>query len=251
MTKSNGMKKEMKKEMKAAVVVFPDSNGDRDAKRAIETLGIPVRFVWHKESSIEDFDLIVLPGGFTFGDYLRTGAIARYSPVMKEVVRQAKRGTKVLGICNGFQILTEAGLLPGALLRNRDLLFLGRDVWLRVENNATPFTNAYTKNQIIRLPIAHGDGNYYIDDEGYEKLEGEGRIVFRYCLPPGVTPNGVAPNGVAPNGAKGGVAGIVNEEGNVLGLMPHPERLADPILGGRDGRGVFESLVNAVCGGVN
>jgi phosphoribosylformylglycinamidine synthase len=230
--------------MKAAVVVFPDSNGDRDAKRTIETLGIDVRFVWHKESSIEDFDLIVLPGGFTFGDYLRTGAIARYSPVMGEVVRQAKGGTKVLGICNGFQILTEAGLLPGVLLRNRDLLFLGRDVWLRVENNATPFTNAYAKDQVIRLPIAHGDGNYFIDDEGYKKLEDEGRIVFRYCLP-----NGAAPNGVAPNGAKGDIAGIVNEAGNVLGLMPHPERLAEPILGGRDGRGVFESLLNAVCGG--
>jgi phosphoribosylformylglycinamidine synthase len=235
-----------RKGMKAAVVVFPDSNGDRDAKRTIETLDIDVRFVWHKESSIEDFDLIVLPGGFTFGDYLRTGAIARYSPVMREVVRQAKRGTKILGICNGFQILTEAGLLPGVLLRNRDLLFLGRDIWVRVENNATPFTNAYAKHQVIRLPIAHGDGNYFIDDEGYKKLEGEGRIAFRYCLP-----SGAAPMGVAPNGAKGDVAGIVNEEGNVLGLMPHPERLAEPILGGQDGRGVFESLLNAILGGLN
>ena len=140
------------------------------------------------------------------------------------------------------------------MLRNRGLLFLGRDVWLRVENNATPFTNAYTKGQVIRLPIAHGDGNYFIDDEGYKKLESEGRIVFRYCLPNGAAPNGgapsgAAPHGVAPNGAKGDVAGIVNEAGNVLGLMPHPERLAEPILGGRDGRGVFESLLNAVCGG--
>ena len=239
----------MKKKIKAAVVVFPDSNGDRDAKRTLDTLGIGARFVWHKESSIEDFDLIVLPGGFTFGDYLRTGAIARYSPVMKEVVRQAGRGTRVLGICNGFQILTEAGLLPGALLRNRDLLFIGRDVWLRVENNATPFTNAYAKGQVIRLPVAHGDGNYYIDDEGYKKLEGEGRIVLRYCPPDGGVsngdaPNGVTPNGVAPNGAKGGIAGIVNEKGNVLGLMPHPERMAEPILGGEDGRGIFDSLVS-------
>jgi phosphoribosylformylglycinamidine synthase len=239
------------KGMKAAVIVFPDSNGDRDAKRTLETLHIDVRFVWHKESSIEDFDLIVLPGGFTFGDYLRTGAIARYSPVMQEVVRQAKRGTKVLGICNGFQILTEAGLLPGVLLRNRDLLFLGRDVWIRVENNTTPFTNAYAKNQVIRLPIAHGDGNYFIDDEGYEKLKGEGRIVFRYCPPEGIASDVAAPNGVAPNGAKGDVAGIVNEEGNVLGLMPHPERLAEPILGGQDGRGVFESLLNGIRGGLN
>ncbi|MDR1048411.1 MAG: phosphoribosylformylglycinamidine synthase subunit PurQ [Synergistaceae bacterium] len=236
--------------MKAAVVVFPDSNGDRDAKRALDTLGggakFAARFVWHKETSIEDFDLIVLPGGFTFGDYLRTGAIARYSPVMKEVVRQAGRGTRILGICNGFQILTEAGLLPGALLRNRDLLFLGRDVWLKVENDATPFTNAYAKGQVIRLPIAHGDGNYFIDDEGYKKLEGEGRIVLRYCAPDGKTTDGRT--FYSPNGAKGDVAGIVSEKGNVLGLMPHPERLVDPILGGGDGRGVFDSLLNALEG---
>ncbi|MDR2174549.1 MAG: phosphoribosylformylglycinamidine synthase subunit PurQ [Synergistaceae bacterium] len=230
--------------MRAAVVVFPDSNGDRDAKRALGTLGIGARFVWHKESSIEDVDLIVLPGGFSFGDYLRTGAIARYSPVMREVVRQAGRGTRILGICNGFQILTEAGLLPGVLLRNRDLLFLGRDVWLRVENNATPFTNAYAKGQVIRLPIAHGDGNYFIDDEGYKRLEGEGRIVLRYCLP-----DGMAPNGVAPNGAKGDIAGIVGEKGNVLGLMPHPERMTEPILGGCDGRGIFDSLIADLLSG--
>jgi phosphoribosylformylglycinamidine synthase len=240
----------MKKNMKAGVVVFPDSNGDRDAKRALDTLGIGARFVWHKESSIEDFDLIVLPGGFTFGDYLRTGAIARYSPVMKEVVRQAGRGTRILGICNGFQILTEAGLLPGALLRNRDLLFLGRDVWLRVENNATPFTNAYAKGQVIRLPIAHGDGNYFIDDEGYKRLEGEGRIVLRYCPPDGAASSkgGLGGATIAPNGAKGDIAGIVNEKGNILGLMPHPERMAEPILGGGDGRGIFDSLLSAVGG---
>jgi phosphoribosylformylglycinamidine synthase len=233
------------KNMKAAVIVFPGSNCDEDARRAMAAVGIDARFVWHKESSIEDFDLIVLPGGFSFGDYLRTGAIARYSPVMNEVVRQAKRGARVLGICNGFQILTESGLLPGVLLRNRDLLFLSRDVWLRVENNATAFTNAYEKKQVIRLPIAHGDGNYFIDDEGYRKLEGEGRIVFRYRAPDG----SCSPGGDAPNGAKGDIAGIVNEEGNVLGLMPHPERLCEDVLGGRDGRGVFQSLLNAVCGG--
>jgi phosphoribosylformylglycinamidine synthase len=236
--------KNFKKDMKTAIIVFPGSNCDEDARRAMATVGIDARFLWHKESSIEDFDLIVLPGGFSFGDYLRTGAIARYSPVMNEVVRQAKRGTRILGICNGFQILTESGLLPGVLLRNRDLLFLSRDVWLRVENNATAFTNAYEKNQVIRLPIAHGDGNYFIDDEGYRKLEGEGRIVFRYCAPNG----GRSPGGDAPNGAKGEIAGIVNDEGNVLGLMPHPERLSEAILGGQDGRGVFESLLNAVCG---
>jgi phosphoribosylformylglycinamidine synthase len=232
--------------MKAAVVVFPDSNGDRDAKRALDALGFDTRFVWHKESSVEDFDLIVLPGGFTFGDYLRTGAIARYSPVMKEVVRQAGRGTRVLGICNGFQILTEAGLLPGVLLRNRDLLFLGKDVWLRVENNATPFTNAYAKEQVVRLPIAHGDVNNYIDDEGHKRLEGEGRIVLRYCSSDGKTTDGRT--FYSPNGARGDIAGIVNEQGNILGLMPHPERMADPILGGGDGRGIFDSLLNAVGG---
>jgi phosphoribosylformylglycinamidine synthase len=232
----------MRENMKAAVVVFPGSNCDRDAARAIKAaIGVEAKFVWHKESSIEDFDLIVLPGGFSFGDYLRTGAIARYSPVMSEVVRQAARGTRILGICNGFQILTEAGLLPGALLRNRDLLFLSRDVYLRVENNSTAFTSAYAKNQVIRLPIAHGDGNYFIDGEGYEKLENEGRIVFRYC-----GADGGAGEGAAPNGAKGGIAGIVSEAGNVLGLMPHPERLSESILGGEDGRPMFESLLNAV-----
>ncbi|MDR2528102.1 MAG: phosphoribosylformylglycinamidine synthase subunit PurQ [Synergistaceae bacterium] len=229
----------MKKNRKVAVVVFPGSNCDRDAQRAIKAAtGLEAQFVWHKESFMEDFDLIVLPGGFSFGDYLRTGAIARYSPVMAEVIRQAKRGARVLGICNGFQILTETGLLPGALLRNRDLLFLSQDVWLRVENNATAFTSAYERKQVIRLPIAHGDGNYFIDDEGYKKLEGEGRIVFRYCAPDG---SGT----VAPNGARGSIAGIINEEGNVLGLMPHPERLSEPILGGVDGKGMFKSLLSA------
>ncbi|MDR2523479.1 MAG: phosphoribosylformylglycinamidine synthase subunit PurQ [Synergistaceae bacterium] len=222
--------------MRAAVVVFPGSNCDRDAQRAIKAaIGVEARLVWHKESSMENFDLIVLPGGFSFGDYLRTGAIARYSPVMAEVIRQAKRGARVLGICNGFQILTEAGLLPGALLRNQNLLFLSRDVWLRVENNATAFTRAYGKKQVIRLPIAHGDGNYFIDDEGYKKLEGEGRVVLRYCASDGS-------DEAAPNGARGNIAGIVNETGNVLGLMPHPERLTEPILGGADGRRMFESL---------
>jgi phosphoribosylformylglycinamidine synthase len=183
----------------------------------------------------EYFDLIVLPGGFSFGDYLRTGAISRYSPIMKEVVRQAGRGAKVLGICNGFQILTEAELLPGVLLRNKDLLFLSKDVHLRVENNKTAFTSAYKEKQVIRLPIAHGDGNYYIDDEGYKRLEGEGRVVFRY-------------EGAAPNGAKGDIAGIMNDSGNVLGLMPHPERHCEDILGSNDGKGMFESLLNAVGG---
>lgn len=228
---------------KAAVIVFPGSNCDNDAGRAIKAAtGVDARFVWHRETSMEDFDLIVLPGGFSFGDYLRTGAIARYSPIMKEVIRQARRGAKVLGICNGFQILTESGMLPGALLRNRDLLFLSKDVYLRVENNNTAFTSAYKEKQVIRLPIAHGDGNYYIDDEGYKRLVGEGRVVFRYSAPDGAT------EGMAPNGAKGDIAGIINDHGNVLGLMPHPERHCEAILGGADGKWMFESLLNAVGG---
>lgn len=240
----------MKKSMRAAVVVFPGSNCDRDAYGAIRAAtGVEPQYIWHKESSVENFDLIVLPGGFSFGDYLRTGAIARYSPVMREVVRQAQRGAYILGICNGFQILTEADLLPGVLLRNRDLLFLSRDVHLKVENSGTAFTGEYREGQVIRLPIAHGDGNYFIDDEGYRDLEEHGQIVLRYCAPDGSI--GVSD---APNGAKGSIAGIVNKEGNVLGMMPHPERLAESVLGGEDGRGMFLSLLNtiaaqAACGG--
>ncbi|MDR1740817.1 MAG: phosphoribosylformylglycinamidine synthase subunit PurQ [Synergistaceae bacterium] len=216
--------------MRAAVVVFPGSNCDRDALRAAELAGFDVRFVWHKESAVDGFDLIVLPGGFSFGDYLRTGAIARWSPIMSDVVRQAERGVMVLGICNGFQILTEAGLLPGVLLRNKGLLFLSEDVALRVENASTAFTSAYKRGQTIRLPIAHGDGNYYVDAEGLKRLEGEGRVVFRYADEP-------------PNGALNGIAGIINERGNVLGMMPHPERHCEDILGSHDGKGVFESLM--------
>lgn len=235
----------MKADMKAAIVVFPGSNCDHDCFRALKAVtGIEAHFIWHRESSIDNYDLVILPGGFSFGDYLRTGAIARFSSVMNEIVRLAKRGSRILGICNGFQILTEAGLLPGALLRNRDLLFLCRDIYMKVENAATDFTCAYEKGQVLRLPIAHGDGNYAIDDAGYRELENEGRIVFRYCSPDGeVTP----PH--APNGARGNIAGIVNEKGNVLGLMPHPERLSEAVLGGEDGRGVFESILGAVSNG--
>lgn len=230
--------------MKASIVVFPGSNCDWDVKRALKAVtGVDAEFVWHKESSMDDVDLVVLPGGFSFGDYLRTGAIARFSPVMNEVVRLAKRGVLVLGICNGFQILAEAGLLPGALLRNRDLLFLCRDVYLKVENNSTPYTAEYAKGQVVRFPIAHGDGNYTIDDEGFRRLEGEGRIVFRYCSPDG----SVSPAD-APNGAMGNVAGIANERGNILGLMPHPERLSESILDGVDGEGFFKSIFKHVTG---
>ncbi len=233
--------------MKAAVVVFPGSNCDKDCHRALKAVtGVEARLVWHKESSLENFDLVILPGGFSFGDYLRTGAIARFSPVMNEVLRLIKRGSRVLGICNGFQILTEAGVLPGVLLRNRDLLFRCRDVHLKIENNTTAFTSEYGQGRVIRLPIAHGDGNYTIDDEGYRQLEDNAQIVFRYCAP-----DGTLQASDAPNGAKGNIAGIVNREGNVLGLMPHPERLAEAALGGQDGRGVFESILKNVLNGTH
>lgn len=174
----------MKTNMKAAIVVFPGSNCDRDCQRALKAVtGVEARFVWHRESSLDNYDLIVLPGGFSFGDYLRTGAIARFSSVMNEVIRLAKRGSRVLGICNGFQILTEAGLLPGALLRNRDLLFLCRDIHMKVENAETDFTGAYKKGQVLRMPIAHGDGNYTVDDAGYRELEETGGSRFAIARP--------------------------------------------------------------------
>lgn len=230
--------------MKTAVIVFPGSNCDRDCVRAWEAVtGEVADLVWHKESSIPDYDLVILPGGFSFGDYLRCGAVARYSPVMAEVVRLAKAGRRVLGICNGFQILTEAQLLPGALLRNRGLHFICKDIFLKVENNRTDFTSAYAPDAVIRLPIAHGEGGYTINSAGLKKLQDDGRIVFRYCGADGV----VGPDN-APNGSLDNIAGIVNEAGNVLGLMPHPERLAEKILGGEDGRPVFESLFRAVVG---
>ncbi|MDR3231676.1 MAG: phosphoribosylformylglycinamidine synthase subunit PurQ [Synergistaceae bacterium] len=228
--------------MRAVVVVFPGSNCDRDCYRAMKAAtGTEAQFVWHRESSLDRCDLIVLPGGFAFGDYLRTGAIARFSPVMNEVIRLAKRGVRVLGICNGFQVLTEAGLLPGALLRNRDLLFVCRDIHMKVEKVWTDFTNQYERGQVLRMPVAHGEGNYTIDDAGYRELEANGQIVFRYCAP-----DGSMNASDAPNGARGNIAGIISREGNVLGLMPHPERMSEPLMGGEDGCGIFESLLSAI-----
>lgn len=230
--------------MKAAVIVFPGSNCDIDVQRAFNTVtGIKPTLVWHKETSLENYDFIILPGGFSFGDYLRTGSIARFSPVMSEVSRLAKKGSQVIGICNGFQILAEAGLLPGALLRNKGLHFMCKDVLLKVENNQTTFSSAYKKDQIIQLPIAHADGNYQIDDEGYKKLIDRNGVVLRYC-----EVDGTINENTAPNGAKGSIAGIVNEEGNVFGLMPHPERFSEQIIGGTDGRGIFESMFNGRSG---
>jgi len=234
----------MTNKVKAAVIVFPGSNCDRDCAQGWQAVtGEAADFVWHKEASIPDYDVLIIPGGFSFGDYLRCGAIARYSPVMNEVIRLAKAGRRVLGICNGFQVLTEAHLLPGALLRNRDLLFICKDVYLRVENNRSDFTSAYQAGQVVRYPIAHGEGGFTISPAGLKKLQDDDRIVLRYCDAEGR----VAPDS-APNGSLDNIAGIINDEGNVLGLMPHPERLAEEVLGGVDGRGMFESIFQAVIG---
>ncbi|MFQ5775367.1 MAG: phosphoribosylformylglycinamidine synthase subunit PurQ [Kiloniellaceae bacterium] len=233
--------------MKAAVIVFPGSNCDRDVAVALRQAmarhpsnGQPV-MVWHKDADFETVDLIVLPGGFSYGDYLRCGAMAAHSPVMAEVVRRAHRGVPALGICNGFQILTEAGLLPGALIRNASLKFVCKDVHVRVETSQSLFTSKYEAGQTIRLPVAHHDGNYVADDEVLEELEQRGQIAFRYCTESGDLASDSNPNGSARN-----IAGIFNETKTVLGLMPHPERLADPALGGADGRALFDGLVEAL-----
>jgi phosphoribosylformylglycinamidine synthase subunit PurQ / glutaminase len=198
--------------------------------------------IWHRESALPPLDVIVIPGGFSYGDYLRCGAIAAHSPVMRAVKQRAAAGVLVLGICNGFQVLTETGLLPGALLRNAGLRFVCRDVWLRVENDRTPFTRGYRTGQVLRMPIAHNEGNYFADEDTLARLRGEGQIVFRYS-----DEAGVAAEPGNPNGSLEAIAGIVNERGNVLGMMPHPERLADPELGGVDGRAMFEGLLAAVA----
>jgi phosphoribosylformylglycinamidine synthase len=228
--------------MKFGVVTFPGSNGDYDAyQAAIEALGEEAVFLWHKDHDLQQSDVIVLPGGFSYGDYLRAGAIARFSPVMQDVVSFAKRGGPVLAICNGFQIACEAGLLPGALLRNASLKFVCETVRLRVETNDSLFANRYDRGALLRIPIAHGDGRYTADDATLDKLEGEGRVVFRYVGGPGD-----ADEWWSPNGSMRSIAGIVNDAGNVLGMMPHPERAVDPLLGSGDGLGVFESVLARV-----
>jgi phosphoribosylformylglycinamidine synthase subunit PurQ / glutaminase len=225
--------------MHAAVIVFPGSNCDRDVAVSLEkAIGRKPAMVWHGDASVPKCDLIVLPGGFSYGDYLRCGAMAAHSAVMRDVVEKAKAGTPVLGICNGFQILCEAGLLPGVLMRNRDLKFICRDVHLKVERTDTPFTGKYAKGQVIRIPIGHAEGNYFAEKSVLDRLEGEGRVALRYC-----DANGAVTDAANPNGAQRNIAGITNETGRVLGLMPHPERLADPQLGGTDGKAMFESLV--------
>ncbi|HLU24884.1 MAG TPA: phosphoribosylformylglycinamidine synthase subunit PurQ [Longimicrobiales bacterium] len=230
--------------MRVAIVTFPGSNCDHDCYRAAtEVLHADAKLIWHRERDLGNPDLVILPGGFSYGDYLRPGAIARFSPIMEEVVRYAKAGRPVLGICNGFHILCEAGLLPGALVRNRTLKFLGLDVFVRVENAGTMFTSAYTEGQVLRLPIAHGEGNYVADAATLEALEAEGRVVFRY-----VDANGEATDEANLNGSMRNIAGIINERGNVLGLMPHPERAVSALLGSTDGRGIFESILAAIQG---
>ena len=227
--------------MKAAVIVFPGSNCDRDVAVALEAaMGRPPEMIWHGDADLPKLDLIVVPGGFSYGDYLRSGAMAAHSPVMREVVARAKKGVAVLGICNGFQILAESGLLPGALMRNAGLKFVCRDVWLKVEDTASAFTRKYGKGEVIRIPIAHADGNYFADSETLDRLEGEGRVAVRY-----VTPEGEANEDGNPNGSQRNIAGILNEKKTVLGLMPHPERLAEPALGGTDGAKMFAGLVEA------
>lgn len=228
--------------MKAAVIVFPGSNCDRDVQVTLRQVsGVEPVMVWHKESSFENVDLIVLPGGFSYGDYLRSGAMAAKSAAMREVVRRAGAGVPVLGICNGFQVLTESGLLPGVLMRNANLKFVCRDVHLKVESSQSLFTSAYETGQVIRIPVAHHDGNYFAGEEELDRLQDKGQVAFRYVDPDGSPEEAANPNGSARN-----IAGVYNETKTVLGLMPHPERLADPQLGGTDGEGLFKSLLESL-----
>ncbi len=232
--------------MKFAIVVFPGSNCDHDAYHAAKhVLGADAEFIWHKDTSLKGADCVVLPGGFAHGDYLRTGAIARFSPVMPEVVRFATAGGPVLGICNGFQILLEAGLLPGAMLRNRSLKFQCEHVFVKVEQTDTPFTRACHQGQILRIPIAHGEGNYYAEPDAVARLERNGQIVFRY-----VDASGEATGAANPNGSASNIAGLCNEGRNVVGLMPHPERACELAVGSADGLVLFESVLQAVSLGV-
>ncbi len=228
--------------MKAAVIVFPGSNRERDAVAALEAAsGTRPHLVWHRDTELPDVDLIVVPGGFSYGDYLRSGAMSAHSPIMREVKARADQGVRVLGICNGFQIITEAGLLPGALMRNAALKFVCRTVHLRVEATDSPFTARYRKGQIVRYPVAHGDGNYWADAETVKRLEGEGQVAFRYVSDDGRDDPLWNPNGSAAN-----IAGIVNARRTVLGLMPHPENAVSALHGNTDGKPLFDGLVEAL-----
>jgi len=228
--------------LKAAVIVFPGSNCDRDVAVALAaSLGAPPLMVWHRETQLPPVDLVVVPGGFSYGDYLRCGAMAARSPIMREIVDRVPKGLRVLGICNGFQILTESGLLPGALMRNRDLRFICRDVHLRVENADSDFCRHWQSGDVVRMPIAHAEGNYFTDEDTVARLFDGGQVAFRYSHADGTVDDKSNPNGAISN-----IAGITNPERTVLGLMPHPERLAEDALGGTDGRHLFESLVESL-----
>lgn len=227
--------------MKAGVVVFPGSNCDRDMRVALESLGIDAVMLWHKETSLPKLDLIVLPGGFSYGDYLRCGSMAAHSNLMREVKKFADGGGYVLGVCNGFQILTEAQLLPGALMRNKNLKFICRDVYLKPENTDTIFTKRYAEKKVAKVSIAHADGNYFIQDDELKALNDNGQIAFKYA-----DKDGNIIDGANPNGSIGNIAGVFNKKKNVLGMMPHPERHCDFATGGIDGRLVFESLISSI-----
>jgi len=228
--------------MKFGVVIFPGSNCEQDCHYAIESvLGKPVEYIWHQDTSVQGFDAVILPGGFAYGDYLRTGALAKFSPVMRAVDDFAKKGGLVFGICNGFQILTEAGLLPGALLRNVGLKYVCRYEYLRTETTDTPYSNVMTKGQLLRIPIGHGDGNFFADADVLKRIEDNGQVVFRYA-----DANGKITQEANPNGSLNNIAGIVNEKRNVLGMMPHPDRSSEEILGSADGKLIFESMVHAL-----
>lgn len=227
--------------MRAGVIVFPGSNCDHDTYHVLKhVMGVETQFVWHGSDRIDSYDLIILPGGFSYGDYLRTGAIARFSPVMERVHEFAERGGFVLGVCNGFQILQEAGLLPGAMLRNRDLKFICRYVDIRVERGSS-FTSEYHPGQVLRIPVAHNEGNFYASTDDLHILEGKRQVLFRYC-----SPDGEVGDTSNPNGSVGNIAGVINERGNVMGMMPHPERCSESCLGSDDGLGVFASLLRAI-----
>ncbi len=224
------------------VVVFPGSNCDHDAYHAAaHVMGAESRFVWHKETHLDNFDVLILPGGFSYGDYLRSGAIARFSPVMQSVIDFANKGGRVIGICNGFQILVESGLLPGVLLKNQNLRFICKNIHIRCENYDTPFSNAIPKDKVLTLPIAHGEGNYYTDSDTLKSLEDNNQIVFRYC-----DGNGNVNEESNPNGSLANIAGICNTNRNVLGMMPHPERVVESELGSTDGKFIFDSVIRAL-----
>jgi phosphoribosylformylglycinamidine synthase len=224
------------------IIVFPGSNCDHDAFHALsEVLGVETQFIWHKDTDLSDIDVIVIPGGFSYGDYLRSGAIARFSPIMREVEKAARKGTPTIGICNGFQILLEASLLPGAMMHNQQLRFVCKNVNIRCENNKSIFTNHLQKNEVLNIPVSHGEGNYFIDTDGLKELKDHNQVAFRYCDQGGnLTPESNF------NGSVDHIAGIVNREGNILGLMPHPERAVESLLGSTDGLKFFESLLDTV-----